>query len=193
MSRRTITNNQYKVVTRRYTKKSGELVVKQYTYKISDNGLERIKADKGYFANTNKKFVHKNGRETEYLQQYRLDIQNDKNLTDLQKEKMTKELDTWVSNAKLSGKSLTQSNFESHYIGLEGNKISRYIYNMGGDIDEVAEDMGVDPSVLLKESNWKFTDDEGNKLDKPIFNYAGTDYIFTFDYNSGGIRWQLVR
>ncbi len=90
-----VTNNQYKLVTRKYRKKSGEEVVKYYTYKIKDdNSLERIKADKGYFANSNKKFVHKNGRETAYLQQYKEDIMKDKDLSDLDKEKMIKELDT---------------------------------------------------------------------------------------------------
>ncbi len=58
---------------------------------------------------------------------------------------------------------------------------------MGGDIDEIAADMDIDPSALLKESNWKFKDENDINLAKPIFTYDGQEYTFRFDYLKGGV------
>ena len=65
---------------------------------------------------------------------------------------------------------------------LQSTKVERYIYNMGGEPDYVAEDLGVDRDVLFNATNWNF--DEGT------FTYNGVVYEFTFDYADHSIRWQ---
>ena len=62
---------------------------------------------------------------------------------------------------------------------LSKRNMSRYIYNMGGDPDELARQIGVSTDDLLNEDNW-----EGDE-----FSFGGKRYVLDVKYQDGIVRW----
>ena len=67
---------------------------------------------------------------------------------------------------------------------LKDTKVERYLYNMGGEPDDIAEEIGVDSEALFNADNWNFNDG--------IFSYNGEEYEFTFNYGSHNISWRRI-
>ena len=67
----------------------------------------------------------------------------------------------------------------------EGSRNPRtFIYNMGGDVDELAEDMGISKEELLNKKNWRFVSSE-----EAYFTLNGVEYSFKFKYEENMITW----
>ena len=60
----------------------------------------------------------------------------------------------------------------------------RFIYNMGGDIDDIAEDFRVDRSEIIDADNWDF--------DESILTIGGRKFQFKFDYKSHSVIYSEV-
>lgn len=67
------------------------------------------------------------------------------------------------------------------------HSIRQYIYNMGGDLEELAADMGIDPKILGSKKYWTFTN--GGKA---TFSYNGAIYEFNFKYSENRIIWDKI-
>lgn len=126
----------YKTVKRKYTTKSGEIKYYTYNYRVVEGKHKKVV---GYGVN-NHKLLNKNGKTTKYYDKYINAIENSKEMTDSQKRDMLLELDVEIFTARNKGQDLTTSRFESHYLD---NRMDRFIYNMGGDIQALSEDIGI--------------------------------------------------
>ncbi len=164
----------YKTVRRKYVTKSGEIKLYTYNYRVVEGKHKKVV---GYGVN-NHKLLNKNGKTTKYYDKYVEAIKKNKDMDEAQKRDMLLELDVEMFSAKNKGEELTTSRFESHYLD---NKIDRYIYNMGGDIDALAEDMGLRVEDLRNNDNWDWITN--------TFKFDGVLYTFKFDYEGGGVTW----
>lgn len=154
-------------VERKWFRKNGTLVVRNYTYtknsKYSDvNHKLTIKRD-GKFEKT--KFYDKL---VERLRdEYKSDAEAYINL-----------LDSKINSASHNGKEYSQATFMSQ---LKDTQREKYFFNMGGDIDEIADELGVSREDLI--------DENGEHWKGDTFIFDGFAYTFKFDYDNGGISW----
>ena len=171
--------NTTKRVVRTYTTKSG-VKTKVYEYKS--------KKVKGYGSESDRKLVTKSGKTTAAYDDMVEAINSSKDFTNSQKRQLLRQLNVRVETAKAEGMVYWENTFLSHMQGLEFDEDTgalietkknrlRYIYNMGGDPDEIAAALGVSKDDLLNERNW-----------------SGDTFIplglrFFFEYNRG-IRWE---
>lgn len=157
-----------RTVRRTYiSKKTGKKRVYKYTYTIYKvNGKTRTRSVKN---------VVYRGKLTKYgkawVEAY------SKNLDRADRN----DLQARLLNAEQLHKTVTVNSIKSM---LSENRTARYIYNMGGDIDELAEEMNLDPRELVNERNWDFN--------KSRFTYNGLTYEFYFEYDEHSIHWELV-
>ena len=157
-----------------YLKKSGNIKYYTYNYRVVEGKHKKIV---GYGVN-NHKLLNKNGKTTKYYDKYVEAIKNNKDMSEDQKTDMLLELNVEIGSARRHNQDLTTSRFESHYLD---NRIDRYIYNMGGDIESLAEDMGLEVEDLRNNDNWDWTTN--------TFKFDGVLYTFKFDYEGGGVTW----
>ena len=164
------------VKRRYYSKKKGEWVTKVYHYEY--------------------------GKQTKYTQRSSELVVQDGKITkygeELQKALITRLGQSWehqigkMLNTKGDLKESTllskiQKTLEDREFGRptqEKGSIRQYLYNMGGDLDELAEDMGIDPKILANKEYWIFQDSG-----KATFNYNGASYTFNFKYEDNKILW----
>lgn len=168
----------FKQITRIYTKKDGTQVVRTYSYRVKDGKHERVKT--GYGATGKHKLLNKNGKKTKYFDQYVDSIKNNKDLSSDEKRSLINELNAYTEKYRREGKALTNATFESHMID---NSVDRFIYNLGGDIEQVSEELGISEEDLRNPYNWDFQDN--------TFTINGMQYMFSFDYDNGGVSWKL--
>lgn len=55
---------------------------------------------------------------------------------------------------------------------------------MGGEPEDLSDELGVDEGELFNQQNWNFDDN--------TFTYDGVTYEFTFDYDTHNITWKVV-
>ena len=91
------------------------------------------------------------------------------------------DIERYVLSAEREGRTLKASSAISH---LQENKTARFIYNMGGNIDDLAEEMGVTYEDLVNDKHWDFNKSE--------FTVNGVTYRFTFEYREHNIIWEIV-
>lgn len=167
-------NRRKKVVIRKYTsKKTGKTKTYRYEYfqfKVR-NGRKTKTVTRSAKNIIYRGKVTKYGRE--WIEEYKkgLDI-SDRN-----------ELEAQIISAERHKRTVKSSSMISR---MKETKIERYLYNMGGDIYDLSEDMNISEEDLMRESNWTFKGEEG------YFTFNGITYEFHFKYKEHTIDWSVV-
>ena len=103
-----------------------------------------------------------------------------------------KNLDAHLQLARADGVSYQLSTFKSHLVGIQydeerkelvasSHNRLRYIYNMGGDPEQLAAEIGVETIDLLNDSNW-----QGDN-----FYSKGQKYELDVRYQDGVVKWVM--
>lgn len=121
------------------------------------------------------KNIMKEGKMTQYGREYVNEYMRGLSRSDAQ------DLKDWLEQEHRDGKTVTVEKLKSH---LSSTKIERFIYNMGGEPDDLAADLEIDESDLFDLSNWDF---ENN-----TFKLNGKTYEFSFDYDTHNLAWKEV-
>lgn len=172
----------YEVKRKWWSKKKGKYIEKKYTYDY-----------KGYKTTTrSSKLLVKNGKLTDYGKEVREAM-----VTKLGKPFEAK-VDELLHKVVNKDKSLKESTFmsqienaleqaESKSLNKDNSraKLRTFIYNMGGDVEDLASDLGITKKELLDEKNWRFVNSE-----EAYFTFGGYEYSFYFKYEENEIRWQ---
>ena len=114
----------------------------------------------------------KNGKVTQYGEEWLQEYSRNLDLSD------RNELRAILYKAQRDKETITIEGLTSR---LSDTKIERFIYNMGGEVDDLAEDLGVEEEDLLDTTKWRNWDSN------PTFEYDGVTYEFTFDYDTHSI------
>ena len=122
------------------------------------------------------KNIMKDGKITKYGEEYIKEYMKDLSISD--RNDLEDKLNEW----KRKGTTVTVEKLKSH---LSETKIERFIYNMGGEMDELAADLGVKEEELLDMQKWDDWDSN------PTFTYEGVTYEFTFDYDTHSLTWKV--
>ena len=69
-----------------------------------------------------------------------------------------------------------------HQLIESKRNIERYIYNMGGDPDELASQIGVNRDTLLNENNWSDS----------TFSFNDNKFSLDVRYEDGVVKWTAV-
>ena len=157
----------FKTIKRTYfSKKLGKNVTKEYTYAFTQSNKYR-KGDKV--------LLTPSGNLTNAYQKYHKELEDryGKHSAEVY------DLEAQIFDAKLKHKGYSESTFESHVLDTARE---RYFYNMGGDIEQVSEDMGISVEDLKDDKNW-----QGD-----LFTYNDITYLFSFDYDFGGVTWRRI-
>lgn len=162
-----------------WSKKKQEYVTKIYKYQ-------------GYKTVTRgQKFVVKHGKVTKYGEQLKRSLINQ--LGEGWRAKVESKMaarDDLRESTLISQLEVALADLESGQLDLsEKDKISRkklraYIYNMGGDAEDLARDLGISVKDLLNPANWTFKNDED-----ATFTFNGRVYEFYFKYKENTISW----
>lgn len=159
-----------KVVTRIYvSKKTGKTKTYRYTYTT-------------YKVNKKTKYRHspKNiiyrGKITKYGKEW---IAKYKETLDISDQS---ELEAQIQTAEKNKRTITNNTMKAK---LMESKTERFLYNMGGgDVEELAQEMGITYEDLLNDDHWDW--------DKETFTINGITYQFHFDYESHSLTWEIV-
>lgn len=99
-------------------------------------------------------------------------------------------------HSKGQGAIYQASTFRSRLVGLRRSDgtliwgkgtLERYLYNMGADIDQLQEKVGVSSSEFLDEANWKFSESDEVTFTRPADQKT---FILYVAYESGVVKWQ---
>lgn len=170
-----------KVTRRYYSKRKGEWVTKVYHYEYGK---------KTKYSERSSELIVKDGEITEYGKALK------RALVARLEPGFEIQIDTILYDTKGDLKESTllskiQKLIEDKEYGRptkEKHSIRQYIYNMGGDLEELAADMGIDPKILSNKQYWTFTD--GGKA---TFSYNGAVYEFNFKYSENRVIWDKRR
>ena len=160
-----------------WSKRRQEFVTKVYEYKRYKKISSTYRGEE---------LVVKDGKITEYGKALKAKLSKGMN------ESYIHEIENYMSEKEQLKESTLLSHIESvqyeqaHKDELGPNKSNprRFIYNMGGDIDVLAEDMGIPREELLNEKNWRFVSSE-----EAYFTLNGFEYTFHFKYSENSIVW----
>ena len=95
------------------------------------------------------------------------------------------DIEDYVLELQRRGKTAKSTTIVSHLNYLEGkNKTASYIYNMGGDAHELADELGVTYEDIVNDDHWDFK--------KDTFTINGITYKFKFDYREHNLSWEVV-
>ena len=171
-----------------YSKKLGKKVTKTYQYEFKYKRPPKGSLG-GYGSQGLAILQDKYGKKTKTYTELIKDI--DKNYTEAQATAIKTDLNKHLRKASEKGVDYQMSTFFSHMQGMKFDNLNRlvsskrnilrYIYNMGGDPDELAGQIGVSTSELLDENNW----------DGDEFSFGGRKYILDVRYQDGVVRWVM--
>lgn len=157
-----------RIIRRKYTsKKTGRTKIYEYkydTYKVQGKTKHRSKRN-----------VIWRGKVTKYGQKWIEEYSKGLDISD------RNELEARLLSAERNRKTVSETSLKSM---LSENRTARYIYNMGGDIDDIARELDVSESDIVREKNWDF--------DRSILTINGISYQFYFDYKSHSMRWEII-
>lgn len=163
-----------------FNKKLGKKITKVYEYK----GYKTTKRSQ--------KLIVKNGKLTKYGKEYKealiRKLGNDFRYKVEEKIFVAEKNDANLKESTLVGqieRALEQAENKYSDDSASRSKIRGFIYNMGGDVDDLAIDLGIDKKTLLDESNWRFVNSE-----EAYFTFGGYQYSFNFKYEENTIVWQ---
>ena len=151
-----------KRVTRTWIRKDGTIVTRNYTYTKNSK-----------YSDVNHILMTKEGTRTKFYDQLKNKLQE---AYGADADSYISQLDSWMNDAEKKNKAFSEATFRSK---LEDSKREKYFFNMGGDIDEIAAELGTTREVLAADANW----------DHDNFKFNGWVYTFKFDYDNGGISW----
>ena len=161
-------NNHVRIIRRKYTsKKTGRTKIYEYkydVYKVQGRTKHRSKRNVVY-----------RGKLTKYGQEWVKEYSKGLDISD------KNELAARVLSAERNHKTVSETSFKSM---LSENRTARYIYNMGGDIDDISRELNVSERELVNEKNWDFN--------KNVLIIGNTMYQFYFDYKSHSMRWEII-
>lgn len=160
-----------RVVKRKYKLKNGTEVTKIYTYGIRTTSRST-------------EAITRNGQLTEYGRKY----------VEALKQGENKAYEHTINAIVQSNPDMTESSLigrlenikeqiEAH--DLNKKTVRSFIYNMGGDVDTLAADLGISKQELLYEGNWQFRNKE-----EAVFVYKDNYYSFSFKYDEETITWE---
>ena len=160
-----------RVVKRHYTLKDGTKVTKIYTYGTRTT-------------TRNTEAITRNGQLTEYGREYIKTLKQGENEAYEHTINMLVQSNPDMSEASLIGR---LENIKEQIESQDVNRktVRSFIYNMGGDVDELAADLGISKKELLYEGNWQFKSKE-----EAVFVYRGNYYTFSFKYDEETISWE---
>lgn len=121
------------------------------------------------------KNIMKNGKMTQYGEEYIQEYMRGLSTSD------KNDLRAWLSQERRDKNTVTVEKLTSH---LSDTQVERFIYNMGGEPEDLAADLDIDESELFNQQNWNFNDN--------TFTYDGVTYEFTFDYDTHNLTWKVV-
>lgn len=158
----------YRTITRTYTsKRTGK--TKTYVYKYDVYKVQGKRVHRGT------KNIMYRGKITKYgakwIEEYKrgLDV-SDRN-----------ELEAQLLSGEKNKRTITSTSMVSR---MQEDSTSRFIYNMGGDVNDLSKELDVDYDELINKENWDFK--------QSTFSYKGKTYQFYFEYESHELRWELV-
>ena len=165
-----------------YRKKKGEWVTKYYKYSYSEG--------KGYGTRVGK-LMFKSGKTTKLYDKLVKEIKT--KYKEWQADRLIKDLNTHINKAREKHTIYELNTFLSHLRGVEFDEemhqlieskrnIERYIYNMGGDPDELASQIGVSRDTLLNENNWSDS----------TFSFNDNKFSLDVRYEDGVVKWTVV-
>lgn len=165
-----------------YKKKTGEWVTKYYKYNYDES--------KGYGTQVGK-LMFKSGKTTKLYDKLKIEIK--KKYKDWQADKIIDDLDARIREARRKGRIYELNTFISHLKGVEFDEemhqlveskrnIERYIYNMGGDPNELANQIGVSRDTLLNKNNWSDS----------TFSFNDNKFSLDVRYEDGVVKWTVV-
>lgn len=163
--------------TREYSNKYGK-----HVKIVKNRRTGKSYAYKEYTVNGKKvrrriKNLVKNGKVTQYGEEWLEEYKRNLDFSD------QNELRAILYKAQRNRETITIEGLTSR---LSNTKIERFIYNMGGEVDDLAADLGVEEEELLDQQRWKNWDSN------PTFEFEGVTYEFTFDYDTHSITWKAV-
>ena len=163
-----------RIVVRQYTsKKTGQK--KFYTYVYSKYTVQ------GKSKHRQSRTIMKDGKLTKYGEKY-VELYKDNLPSFSQKNDFQAKVLSWQRN----GKTLTEEFVTSSFTR---DTTARFIYNMGGDVDDLSEDLGIAKASLLSEANWNFEKQVFRNVDK----FGNVSYYqFDFDYDSHSITYSQI-
>ena len=171
-----------------YSKKLGKKVTKIYQYEFKYKRPPKGSLG-GYGSQGLAILQDKYGKQTKTYTELIKDIDN--NYSEAQATQIKDDLVQHLVGAAEEGVDYQMSTFFSHMQGMQFNEKNelvsskrnrlRYIYNMGGDPDELASQIGVSTGELLNEDNW----------DGDEFSFGGRKYILDVRYQDGVVRWVM--
>ena len=151
-----------KRVTRKWTRKDGTQVIRNYTYTRNSK-----------YSDVNHTLLTKEGNKTKFYDKL---VEKLREAYGDDVESYINMLDTKMNSALKNHKAYTEATFRSQ---MADSARERYFFNMGGDIDEIAAELKINRDILADDAYWKGDD----------FTYNGFIYSFKFDYDNGGISW----
>lgn len=182
--KKSLKNKSYTKKRTYYRKKKGEWVTKYYKYNYDES--------KGYGTQVGK-LMFKSGKTTKLYDKLKIEIK--KKYKDWQADKIIDNLDARIREARRKGRIYELNTFISHLKGVEFDEemhqlveskrnIERYIYNMGGDPDELANQIGVKLNTLLDNDNWS--------EDTFINPTSLASYSLNVRYEDGVVTWGIA-
>ena len=151
-----------KRVTRKWTRKDGTEVIRNYTYTKNSK-----------YSDVNHTLLTKEGNTTKFYDKL---VNRLREAYGEDAESYINQLDTKINKARATHKAYTEATFRSQ---MADSARERYFFNMGGDIDEISAELKINRDILANDNYWNHDD----------FTYNGFVYSFKFDYDNGGISW----
>lgn len=151
-----------KRVTRKWTRKDGTQVIRNYTYTRNSK-----------YSDVNHTLLTKEGTTTKFYDKL---VERLREAYGADAESYINQLDTKINKARKTHKAYTEATFRSQ---MADSARERYFFNMGGDIDEIASELKINRDILADDAYWEHDN----------FTYNGFVYSFKFDYDNGGISW----
>lgn len=157
-----------KVVTRTYiSKKTGKTKTYRYTYTT-------YKVNKKVKTRSTKNIIYR-GKITKYGKEWLAKYKKTLDYSD------QNELESRILSDEKNKRTVTSTTMKAR---MMESKTARFIYNMGGDVDELSEEMGISYEDLINDDHWNW--------DKETFTINGITYQFHFDYESHSLTWEVV-
>ena len=168
-------NRRKKVVTRTYiSKKTGKKKVykyEYYQYKVKKRGT------KAKWVTRSAKNIIYRGKLTKYGQAWLEEYKKGLDLSD------RNDLEARILSDERHKRTVKASTMIAR---MKETKIERYLYNMGGDVRDLSEDLNISEEDILNDKNWVFNGDVGH------FIFNGTTYEFHFKYKEHSLDWEII-
>ena len=156
-----------RTIRRVYITKSGKRKVYEYKYTVYQV--------KGHKRHRGKKNILWRGKITKYGEKWLEEYKKGLDFSD------RNDLEARILSDERNGRTVSVTTMESR---MKETKTERYIYNMGGDAQDIADELGVEYEDIVNDDHWDWST---NRL-----TINGVTYEFTFDYKNHTLDWRLV-